>query len=389
MTSFGDMLRGMRARRGRSLADLARLVHYSKGYLSNVERGNKRPTEDLARACDEALGARGDLIAAAHLDEAASRDTSPWKTPELLRKLQASDTAPGTLDALHATVADLCCQYPYRDATDLRTEAQGWLEHVAKLLHKPVGLREHTELLAGAGWLALLIGCLEYDLGMRGAAEATRVAARQLGEEAGHTEIVSWTHEMAAWFALTQGRYADVITAARAGQNVDRGHGVHVQLIAQEAKAHARLGDIAALRDDLERGRRILDRLPTPERTDHHFVIDPLKWDFYEMDAYRLAGDDTLAADRAHAVIDQHSTPDGIERAPMRLAEAKLTLATAASRAGDLEQATELGTQALVNNRRSIPSLMMVAGELDSELQRRYPTEAATIDFREALRALH
>lgn len=295
MSNYGDMQRAMRTKKGLSLNALAGVVHFSKGYLSNIERGHKRPTEDIARACDQALDARGDLITAAHLDEAAGRDSSPWQTAELLRKVQASDTAPGTLDTLQATVADLCCQYPYRDATELRTEAHGWLDQLGKLLHKSVGLREHTELLAGAGWLALLVGCLEYDLGMRGAAEATRTAARQLGEEAGHSEIVGWTYEMSAWFALTQGRYTDVITAARTGQAADKGHGVHVQLIAQEAKAHARLGDLAALRDDLDRGRKVLDRLPVPERTDNHFVVDPLKWDFYEMDAYRLAGDDTLA----------------------------------------------------------------------------------------------
>ncbi|MGH3446515.1 MAG: hypothetical protein ACRDQA_18475 [Nocardioidaceae bacterium] len=94
------------------------------------------------------------------------------------------------------------------------------------------------------------------------------------------------------------------------------------------------------------------------------------------------------ARERAHTVIAQHTSPEGIDRAPMRMAEAKVTLATAASRDGDLEQATELGGEALVDTRRSLPSLMMVAGELDSELQRRYPNETATTDFREALRAL-
>ena len=63
------------------------------------------------------------------------------------------------------------------------------------------------------------------------------MAARQLADEAGHSEIIGWTYEMTAWFALTQGRYRDVIAAAQAGQAVDRTHGVHVQLIAQEAKA--------------------------------------------------------------------------------------------------------------------------------------------------------
>jgi tetratricopeptide (TPR) repeat protein/transcriptional regulator with XRE-family HTH domain len=48
--------------RGLSLADLSVLVHYSKGYLSKVETGDKPPTAQLARGCDQALGAEGSLL---------------------------------------------------------------------------------------------------------------------------------------------------------------------------------------------------------------------------------------------------------------------------------------------------------------------------------------
>lgn len=195
---------------------------------------------------------------------------------------------------------------------------------------------------------------------------------------------------MVAWFALTQGRYRDVLAAVDAGRAADRGHSVHVQLLAQGAKARARLGDVAGVTADLEQGREVLARLPRPMRTDHHFVVDPDKHVFYAMDSYRLAGDYTKAGEYAGVVLDTCVTPDGIERAPMRVAEARLTLATIASREGDLERATDLGVQGINGHkRRSLPSLLLVAGELDSELQRRYPQEAATADFREALRALH
>jgi len=106
------------------------------------------------------------------------------------------------------------------------------------------------------------------------------------------------------------------------------------------------------------------------------------------MDAFRLARDDARAEEHARLVISEATTPDGIERAPMRLAEARLTLATIASRNGELEQAVDLGQQALNGGRRSLPSLLMVAGELDAELQRRYPDEVGTELFREALRSV-
>ena len=385
MSDFGRQLRALRAEQGQSLTDLSRLVHYSKGYLSNVELGRKPPSEDMVQACDTAMDAQGDLIAAAQVDSVARRQTTPWQTAELLGRIQATDTTTGTLDALHATVSELCCQYAYRDATELRGEVHNWLGELAKLLRKPVGLREHRELLAAAGWLALLAGCLEYDLGMLSAAESTRAAARRLGTEVGHNEIVGWTFEMSAWFALTQGRFEDVVAAAGAGQQAARGHGVHVQLIAQEAKAHARMGDTEGLTDSLDRGRSVLDRLPRPDRTDHHFVIDPSKWTFYAMDVSRLAGDDARAEQHARDVLRDATAPDGTARSPMRMAEAQLTLATVAGRRGDLEGAAALGIAALTADRRSLPSLHMVSGELDNELRRLFPGEATAADFHAAV----
>jgi hypothetical protein len=117
-------------------------------------------------------------------------------------------------------------------------------------------------------------------------------------------------------------------------------------------------------------------------------VVDPDKWDFYAMDACRLAGDNANAAMYAQRVLDKGINPDGTNRWPMRAAEARLTLGVVAAREGDLEQAVSAGVQALDVPRRSLPSLLMVAGELDGELQRHYPSETATESFREVLRAV-
>ncbi len=77
-----------------------------------------------------------------------------------------------------------------------------------------------------AGWLALLVGCLEYDLGQRQAAEATRRSALSLGQEAGSSGILGWAHEMRAWFALTSGDYRGVIAAADGGEAAAGSHSV-------------------------------------------------------------------------------------------------------------------------------------------------------------------
>ncbi|MEV5597831.1 helix-turn-helix domain-containing protein [Streptomyces sp. NPDC052496] len=58
---FGDALRRLRRDREVSLRTLAQLVHYSKGYLSKIENGEKPPTGDVARRCDAALAGGGAL----------------------------------------------------------------------------------------------------------------------------------------------------------------------------------------------------------------------------------------------------------------------------------------------------------------------------------------
>ncbi|MEU5952836.1 SAV_2336 N-terminal domain-related protein [Streptomyces sp. NPDC047525] len=53
---FGQELRRARTAAGLSLAELADMVHYSKSHLSKIERGLKRPTQELAGMCELVLG---------------------------------------------------------------------------------------------------------------------------------------------------------------------------------------------------------------------------------------------------------------------------------------------------------------------------------------------
>lgn len=47
-----------------------------------------------------------------------------------------------------------------------------------------------------------------------------------------------------------------------------------------------------------------------------------------------------------------------------------------------------MGTTALEADRKSLPSLLLVADELDKELRSRYPRETATRDFHEQVMAI-
>ena len=385
--SFPRRLRALRNQRDMSVRDLAAEAFVAKSTISDLENGRKQPTVETARALDRALHAGGELAGlVVEVGPEASAREEPWETADLLQRLRASDVSPGVVEALHVTAFELCCTYSWRDATELRGEGLRWLREVERLLRRPVGLAQHRELLTVAGWLALLVGCVEYDLGMRAAAEATRVAALQLASEGGNAEIAAWAWEMSAWFALTQGRYRQVVEAAQAGQAAVGHQLAAVQLLAQEAKACGRMGDLPGVRRALERGRRLLDQFERPVRPEHHFVVDPDKWDFYAMDAYRLAGEDELAAHHAEEVLRLGVDADGREIAPMRMAEARLTLGAVAARAGELEQAVAVSLRAFEAQRRSLPSLLMVAREVGDELRRRDPRGQPVTEFREAVR---
>lgn len=381
---FPARLRELRTAAGMSLRDLEAAAHLSRSTISELENAKTKPEVDTAAALDKALQTGGELV---QMITETTR-TEPWETAELLGRVRASKVSTGTVEALHVTAFELCCVYGWQDAEQLRGEGLRWLREVERLLRRPVGLRQHQELLTVAGWLALLVGCVEYDLGMRPSAEATRVAALQLAEEGGSSEIAAWAWEMSAWFALTQGRYREVLTAAEAGKALVGDHTAAVQLVAQEAKARARMGDAAGVRAALEQGHRLLDRSPPPDRPDHHFVVDPDKWDFYAMDAYRLVGEDELAQHHAREVLRLGAAANGTEKAPMRMAEARLTLGAVAARAGELEQAVEVAVGAFQARRRSLPQLLMVAREVAAELGRRDPRGRSTAEFDEAIRSV-
>lgn len=309
-------------------------------------------------------------------------------TLEIVSRLRASDVNAATLEALRITVDRLCSEYPHMASEALRSEGQQWLRRITHLLDGRLTLAEHHEILNLAGWLALLIGCLEHDMGMRGTADTTRKAALSLGMESGNMEIAAWAQEMAAWFALTQGDYRGVITASEVGGRMADGHGVAVQLAAQRAKAWARVGDRRQTEVALDQGRSLLESLPHPENLDHHFVVDPSKFDFYVMDCYRILREDKLAETYAYEVISAGTSYDGQERSPMRNAEARVTLGVIAARDGDLEQAVNFGEQALGGERKSLPSLLMCSRELGNALREADNKHPAVASYLDHLRTL-
>jgi transcriptional regulator with XRE-family HTH domain len=307
-------------------------------------------------------------------------------TLDLARMVSVSDIGQGTLDTLQEAAELLCRAYPSASAAELRARTKQRLRYISGLLHGRLTLAQHRELLVTIGWLALLLGCVHYDLGEREEAEAARQAAYQAGLQAGHGEIVAWSYEMGAWFALTEGRYHDVVDYARAGQQHAGLTNAMIQLVLQQARGQARLGQRRDVHASLDHGARLLEQLPRPEHPENHFVFDHTKWIFYAATCYTWLGDDEPAEEYARELIAYHTRPDGSSNAPMRTAMSHIDLGLIRARHGDLDQAVDHGLTALGYERKTEASLLSHAADLDRLLDDRYPDERLAKDFHQRYR---
>ncbi|MFI6797178.1 hypothetical protein [Streptosporangium canum] len=349
-----------------ALTQLTGLQPDALGFRQN-RRGQSRLIEATVMPPMDALRAEADL----------------YGTMELAQQLQASDVGNGTLEALSEAVDLLCRAYPVVSAATLRDRTQKRLAQVNGLLGGRITLDQHRELLVITGWLTALLGCVHYDLGEREEAETARRAAYEMGRQVGHGELMGWAYEMSAWFALVEGRYEDVVTAARMGQAAAGQSSAMVQLTLQEARGLARIGDRREADKALTRGADILAKLPLPGNPDHHFVFDHAKWVFYAATAYTWLEDNDRAEEHALETIQMHTRPDGTSNAPMRVADAHIDLGIVHARRGDLDAAVGQGMAAFDIERKSLTDLVNRAGDLDRVLRQHYRREALAQEFHE------
>jgi hypothetical protein len=156
---------------------------------------------------------------------------------ELARQAEASDLGGGTLEVVDRTVDRFCRDYPTAAPAVLSRRVELRLHYLAKLLRGKVTLAQHRHLLVDSGWLATLLACLQFDLGDRDGAEASQAAAYTFAHEAEHEELLAWTHELLAWWALVDHRYDEVIEHARTGLAIAPHTSAGVQLAVQRPRA--------------------------------------------------------------------------------------------------------------------------------------------------------
>lgn len=111
---YGRLLRGLRTRQGRTLAEVAARAGISVAYLSEVERGLKEPSSEVLEAICIALGSSiTGLVGAAHreLRDLTSEGATGGRVLDLTSRVGSSIATPAEQAAPTGTLAG-----PARDA---------------------------------------------------------------------------------------------------------------------------------------------------------------------------------------------------------------------------------------------------------------------------------
>src|SRR6266487_4300809 len=305
----------------------------------------------------------------------------------MLQEADRTDIGPGTMEGLYAVFDKLCRDYPSAAIIDLQRKLKRIYAHIMRLRQGRMTFAQHKELIALSGWVTALLACVDWDMNEREAAETARAATLRFAREIGHSELIAWSYEMQAWFALTEGRYSDVTSIAKAAQTIGGENSAIVQLIMQEARGWARLGNRKAAESAIDRGHSLLEKLPAINYP-RHFIYDRTKFPFYVASCYQWLGDDAKAERFAHQVISECEQNGTTERSPMRLAEVYITLGLVYAKRGDLDAAVEAGSRALTFERKSGPSLIIRAAELDKTIFEKFPNTRRAKEFDDQLRAV-
>jgi transcriptional regulator with XRE-family HTH domain len=354
MSDFARELARLMTARGVGVRELARQLPCNPGHISNLRNGKARPSPELAADIDRALHAGG-MLAALAPAPGHRQPTVPGPDPaeedetaalELARRSEASDVGPHTIERLELIIDDLATAYPSTPPAVLLSRVRTHLSYASRLLDGRATLSQHRRLLVTGAWLSLLAATCLIDLHHDHAALAHLRTAAHLARETGNPEIAAWVLETQAWQALTAGDFQRAADISQAAQLIaPRGSSAHIQAIAQEGRAEARMGAATETYGALSRVEAIVSPMPAPDRPEHHYQYDPPKSQVYVATTLSWLGD-PAAEHLTRQVLAAIEAP-GERPRPRRAALARLDLALALTTAGKHDEAAAVALEAV------------------------------------------
>lgn len=321
------------------------------------------------------------------LDGSATRqdlDLDGLEAIELMRRVEHSDTGQATIAAVESGVDRLSRSYAHVAPTTLLASLRRFQRYVAQLLDGRMTLAQRRDLMRQAGWLSILTGTADIDLGYHRAAGANFDLARQLAKEAGDPSIAAWAAETEAWQALSGGDPTRAAALCHEGLGQAQiGTSSHIQLCTQLARVSARLGDAPTTHRLIDQCVAEVDRLPTPGAEQHHFATDQMRVLSFCAVALVWLGDDSRSTDEyARKAVAQYEGQGG-DHFVHELAVARLNLALLLARQGQPDEAAQLGMLAFASTWRLCRTDVFLATDLDRTLMQRHRTHPDASSFHE------
>jgi transcriptional regulator with XRE-family HTH domain len=375
--SFGAELRARRLTAGISLTRLAHSINYSKSHLSKIENGTKEPGILLARLCDVALDADGELssivTAAQPLPTHRSPDKGNAADPWIMQldpggsgRFTLDGHRPANAEPAHRTTwppTPNAAQQHYTD--DVVGEFRVQFDSLRRLTQSLPPAAMMPLLIAGTHATRLAAATAPAGIRARLFLLAGRYAELTgwMTQEAGDDDGAAWWTDLAVEYAAAGGdrhlaafagvRHADIAMYQRNGpqtvelaqhvQRLDCGSRIRGLAAQREAQGHAIDGDRDACNRALDRAAMWLgqsDDTSTEPVLGSSTVNDPIDmatgWCLHDL------GRPDRAADRLVSLLER--TPAWASRTRGRLG-ARYALALLA--AGDIDRGCAALEQAL------------------------------------------
>jgi hypothetical protein len=250
MSDFTEVVRRLMDERSTGTRALARATGHDPGYVSRVINGRKPAGPDIARRIDQALGADGEIIAAAAAEPAVpAREVEGPVAPELVdyfrQQLGGHYTADMYLGPRHLIPT---VQTQAQLITDLARAADANVRR---------GLLD-----TGAAYAALL-GWLYQDAGDTARSGQWRDVTLSLAHRTGDPQLISYSLTNKAMLALDLGDGRAVVDFAQAALRDDHRLAPKVRILAMQHQAHghAMLGNRAAADQLLDAAAAITGRV--------------------------------------------------------------------------------------------------------------------------------
>ncbi|MEV0256711.1 helix-turn-helix transcriptional regulator [Streptomyces sp. NPDC050732] len=278
---FGAELRRARIAAGLTLTELAAAVHYSKGQISKVETGKKRPSLGLARLCDAALHTDGVLVSLVPTrprradgplaEMGTKRAMGPSRrhamavgAASLLAIPEAAAPA-GAAEPMGSNLLEISYAlfHQYRrlgQMSPASTILPGLAEQTDSLcvLAARTGPRTGRKLWGLAARYAEYAGWMAEESGDDEAALRWTDHAVDLADIAGEQDLASYALVRRALITYYQGNSADTIALAARARSPRLVHRIRGLAAQREAQGHALAGDYDSAMRALDSARELL-----------------------------------------------------------------------------------------------------------------------------------